>query len=205
MEQNGQVSKPVAARAASAARSLPVRWIAAVMDSRGVVVRVSRAAVVFCCGDGCGWLWASTALTCSMVAWAGWGEAVGLQVKHVDFERCRLSIERNLVEGGGRYEDKAPKSGKAQLVPFPRFIAQYLRVACKDKLGEASVFTHKHGGGYLKHPHSYNGWFVRALAASGIEKKITPHDLRHSAASFAWLRVRRCPWFRECWGISLRL
>ena len=47
------------------------------------------------------------------------------------------------------------------------------------------MFTHKHGGGYLKHPHSYNGWFVRALAAAGVEKKITPHDLRHSAASFA--------------------
>ncbi|WP_237221835.1 tyrosine-type recombinase/integrase [Rothia nasimurium] len=114
-----------------------------------------------------------------------WGEAVGLQVKHVDFERCRLSIERNLVEDGGRYEDKAPKSGKARLVPFPQFITPHLRAACKDKMGEASVFTHKHGGGYLKHPHSYNGWFVRALAAAGVEKKITPHDLRHSAASFA--------------------
>lgn len=114
-----------------------------------------------------------------------WGEAVGLQVKHVDFERCRLRIERNLVEDGGHYEDKAPKSGKARLVPFPRFLLPYLREACKDKLGEASVFTHRHGGGYLKHPHSYNGWFVRALSAAGIEKKLTPHDLRHSAASFA--------------------
>lgn len=49
--QTGQVSRRVEARAASAARSLSVRWIVAVMDSRGVLVRVCRAArreVVVC-------------------------------------------------------------------------------------------------------------------------------------------------------------
>ena len=75
--QTGQVSRRAAARAASAARSLSVSWIVVVMDSRGVVVRVSRAArrvaVVVCCGAGCGWVWANTALTCSRVAWAGRG------------------------------------------------------------------------------------------------------------------------------------
>src|ERR1700720_2422560 len=39
-------------------------------------------------------------------------------------------------------------------------------------------------GGYLKRPHTTDGWFIKAVAESGVPHT-TPHDLRHSAASLA--------------------
>lgn len=113
-----------------------------------------------------------------------WGEAAGLQVKHVNFERRRLSIERNLViVQGGQVDETTPKNGKARSVPFPAFLEPYLRQMCAAKLASAAVFTEADGG-VLKRPHSRDGWFVTAVRAAGLEH-LTPHDLRHSAASFA--------------------
>lgn len=113
-----------------------------------------------------------------------WGEAAGLQVKHVNFERRRLSIERNLVEvQGGKVDITTPKNGKSRSVPFPAFLEPHLREMCKAKLASASVFTEPDGG-TLKRPNSRRGWFVSAVRKAGLEH-LTPHDLRHSAASFA--------------------
>lgn len=113
-----------------------------------------------------------------------WGEAAGLQVKHVNFERRRLTIERNLVHvHGGRVDETTPKNGKARSVPFPAFLEPHLREMCRAKLASAAVFTEPDGA-VLKRPRSVDGWFNRAVKAAGLEH-LTPHDLRHSAASFA--------------------
>lgn len=113
-----------------------------------------------------------------------WGEAAGLQVKHVDLQRRRLRIERNLVElRNGTIDETTPKNGKPRTVPFPQFLEPYLQEATRNKLPNASVFTEPHGGS-LRRPNSRSGWFIAALAAADCPH-ITPHDLRHSAASFA--------------------
>lgn len=114
-----------------------------------------------------------------------WGEATGLQVQDVDFTAGVLRISRNLVELTPlNVQEGAPKSGKARLVPFPPFLTEHLRAACRGKIGAAAVFTEPDGS-RLKRPQSQSGWFIKAVAAAGIDKHITPHDLRHSAASFA--------------------
>ncbi|MEV7800930.1 site-specific integrase [Microbacterium foliorum] len=113
-----------------------------------------------------------------------WGEATGLQVKHVDLFRKRLQVERNLVnlKYGGVDETK-PKNGKARSVPFPAFLEPYLREATKNKLPNAHLFTEPDGG-MLRRPHTVTGWFDAAVREVGCQV-ITPHDLRHTAASFA--------------------
>jgi len=40
------------------------------------------------------------------------------------------------------------------------------------------------GGGHLKRSHSTSGWFIKAVAESGVPH-VTPHDLRHTSASLA--------------------
>ena len=59
--------------------------------------------------------------------------------------------------------------------------------ACEGKGRDGLIF----GGGvsHLKGPHSTNGWFVAAVkrsqALDNSFPTITPHDLRHTAASLA--------------------
>jgi hypothetical protein len=36
-----------------------------------------------------------------------------------------------------------------------------------------------------RRPHPTSGWFTKAVAKSGVVPRITPHDLRHAAASLA--------------------
>lgn len=115
-----------------------------------------------------------------------WGEATGLEVRHIDFSRSRISVEQNIVHlKTGGLEVTTPKSGRARSVPFPTFLAPYLKEACAMKLPTAPVFTEP-GGGLLARPHSQNGWWIKAKKEIGHEVQgLTLHDLRHSAASFA--------------------
>ena len=52
---------------------------------------------------------------------------------------------------------------------------------CEDK-GRADLLFGD--GEHLRRPHPESGWFAKAVAASGIPR-VTPHDLRHTAASLA--------------------
>lgn len=113
-----------------------------------------------------------------------WGEAAGLLVSAIDFKRRRLMIDRNVVElGPGQFDVTTPKSGRARSVPFPAFLTPYLKEACAMKLPTAPVFTGP-AGDQLRRPNSRAGWFTSARESAGLPR-FTPHDLRHSAASFA--------------------
>jgi integrase len=121
-----------------------------------------------------------------------WGEATGLRVKHLDMLRRRLMIEENAVQVGSVIEVGTPKNHKnhknhkKRTVPFPRFLGDYLARACEGKGREDLVFPGPDGH-YLRLARVYEdnmGWSGSAVTRTGIPR-ITPHDLRHSAASFA--------------------
>ncbi|MGK7221518.1 tyrosine-type recombinase/integrase [Kocuria flava] len=115
-----------------------------------------------------------------------WGEAVGLQVRDVDLERRRIKVERNAVELSGRIHEGTPKSHHRRAVPVPRFLATRLVEHVEGKEPADLVFPGPDGR-HLRsarvHAANYS-WFASALDAAGAPR-ITPHDLRHTAASFA--------------------
>ena len=113
-----------------------------------------------------------------------WGEAAGLRVKDLDMLRRRLMINQNAVEVGDAIIIGTPKSHERRSVPFPAFLSEPLAAACVGKGRDDVVFTGDRGG-YLKRSRTGKGWFWRAASAAGIEEAITPHDLRHTAASLA--------------------
>ncbi|MBG6218439.1 integrase [Arthrobacter sp. CAN_A6] len=115
-----------------------------------------------------------------------WGEAVGLKVKHLDMLKRRFRVEENAVEVGGKIEVGTPKNHKKRSVPFPRFLAEPLAVQCGGKGREDLVFPGENGG-YMRSTRvqeDRGGWFTGAVKRSKVPR-ITPHDLRHTAASFA--------------------
>lgn len=115
-----------------------------------------------------------------------WGEATGLRVKHLDMLRRRFLIEENAVQVGSVIEIGTPKNHKKRTAPFPRFLGEQLARQCEGKGREDLVFPGENGHHLrLARVHEDNmSWFAGAVKRSGVPR-ITPHDLRHSAASFA--------------------
>lgn len=115
-----------------------------------------------------------------------WGEAVGLRVQDLDAPRRRLNVEQNAVEVGGIFEVGTPKSHHRRSVPFPRFLSEPLAAACEGKGRDELLFPGPRGT-FLRQPrvHAENhSWFAAALARTELPR-VTAHDLRHTAASFA--------------------
>ena len=110
-----------------------------------------------------------------------WGEMAALRAKDIDIARRRLSVEQNAVEVGHKFIVGTPKSHERRTVPFPELLEAGLRQACKDKTPAALVFPAP--GGSFMHNNT-RGWFAGAVARSGVPR-LTPHDLRHTAASLA--------------------
>jgi integrase len=112
-----------------------------------------------------------------------WGEAIGLRVRHLDLLRKRINIVDNAVQVEQQIHVGTPKSHKSRVVPVPAFLVDELARVCEGKGRDDLVFAGR-GGDYLRRSVSSTGWFTRAVAKSGVPR-LTPHDLRHTAASLA--------------------
>jgi len=115
-----------------------------------------------------------------------WGEAIGLQVGDLNMLRRRIQVERNAVEVGTKIEIGTPKTGESRSVPFPAGLATALAWQCEGKTPTDLVFR-RDDGSHLRRTRgggSSRAWFARAIVASGLPP-LTPHDLRHTAASLA--------------------
>jgi integrase len=128
------------------------------------------------------------ALLVLLLAYTGlrWGEAIALRPRDVDFDRHRISIVRSATQVDGYVILGTPKSWERRSVPLPTIVGGPIRdaIACKSK--DSLIFERRHGG-FLGRPHHRENnpsWFAIALANAGLEY-MTPHDLRHTAASLA--------------------
>lgn len=121
-----------------------------------------------------------------------WGEATGLRVGDVDFDRSMLHVRHNTVWLDRGMVDTTPKSGEARDVVMPRVVSDALRPLCDGREDpDLRVFRDVRGGPLRRQSISGSrhngGWWVATLQRLGWprSKWPTPHDMRHTAASLA--------------------
>jgi integrase len=116
-----------------------------------------------------------------------WGEMAALRVQDFDMLRRRVNVSRSVTESGG-LAWSAPETWEWRSVPFPSVVCDELAALMVDKGRDDLVFTDERGG-VLRN----SNWRARVFrpavakcqAADDTFPSITPHDLRHTAASLA--------------------
>lgn len=113
-----------------------------------------------------------------------WGEATALQGKHVNRKAGRIRVDRSVTRVGAEFVFGTPKTGERREVPVPASIL----VAMPTTMPEALVWPVP-GTGELRRMQKATGWFAGAVkrcqAVDEHFPTVTPHDLRHTAASLA--------------------
>jgi integrase len=116
-----------------------------------------------------------------------WGEMAALRVQDFDMLRRRLNVSRSVTESGGLVWS-APKTWERRSVPFPAVLTDELAALMVGKGRDELVFTDLRGG-VLRNSNWRARVFEPAVRtcrkADDSFPAITPHDLRHTAASLA--------------------
>lgn len=116
-----------------------------------------------------------------------WGEMAALRVQDFDMLRRRVNVSRSVTECGG-LRWSTPKTWERRSVPFPAVIADELALLMVGKSRDDLVFTDMRGG-VLRNSNwrarVFGPGVAKCQAADETFPSITPHDLRHTAASLA--------------------
>jgi integrase len=111
------------------------------------------------------------------------GECVALHVADVDLLRRRLKVTRSMSEINGKLIWSTPKTHQSRDVQIGRFLADLLAQEIATKGPQDLLFSSPEG-----EPLRLSNWrrrvFDPAVAAIG-QTGLTPHDLRHTAATLA--------------------
>lgn len=111
------------------------------------------------------------------------GELSALRVRRLDLMRRRAEIVEAVAEVGGRAVFSTPKSHQVRSVPIPRFLVDELAQHVAGQNPDDFVFTSPRGG-LLRLQNFRHTVFDRAARTAALER-LTPHGLRHTAASLA--------------------
>ena len=111
------------------------------------------------------------------------GELSALRVRRLDLMRRRAEIVEAMAEVGGRAVFSTPKSHQVRSVPIPRFLVDELAQHVAGQNPDDFVFTSPRGG-LLRLQNFRHTVFDRAARTTGLDR-LTPHGLRHTAASLA--------------------
>lgn len=112
-----------------------------------------------------------------------WGELAALKVCRVDTMRRRITVAESVTEVEGRLTWGTPKTHQQRSVPIPRFLIDELDVLKSGKGPTDLLFTGARGG-VLRNHNFRRDVFNDAAVAVGLAG-LTPHELRHTAASLA--------------------
>lgn len=113
-----------------------------------------------------------------------WSELSGLRACDIDFKRGRLEVQHTIVEVDGYQIEGVPKDYEARSIPVPATILGELQQHVAGRKAKDPVFPSARGAGWLRSRSFRRGWFDAAAIAIG-ERGLTPHELRHTAASLA--------------------
>ena len=111
------------------------------------------------------------------------GELAALRARRVDLVRGRLQITESVTEVQGKLEFTSPKTHQTRSVPVPATLLRRLAVIVTRLGPDDLVFTAPEGGTLR-----LRNWRARVFdpARERVELgHLTPHDLRHTAASLA--------------------
>jgi integrase len=111
------------------------------------------------------------------------GEMAALRLGQLDLLRRRATISEAVAEVGGRIVFSTPKTHQSRTVPIPRFLVDELAALVVGKGSQDLVFTGVKGA-MLRLSHFLRAVFIPAVEATG-PTVLTPHGLRHNAASLA--------------------
>jgi integrase len=112
-----------------------------------------------------------------------WGEATALQVSRLDLMRRRLEVVRTAIDLGREITYGTPKTHQRREVPIPRSLVDELAVHAAGKRLEDQVFTSTKGAPLRN--HNFRTRVFAPAAVAICVPGLTPHDLRHTAASLA--------------------
>lgn len=111
------------------------------------------------------------------------GELAALKAGMVDLGRRRLRIEESVTEVNGALVWSEPKDHQRRTVPWPAFLDEEVHAAVAGKGSEELLFPSP-GGGALRVRNMRRDWFDGAVKSAKVGP-LTPHELRHTAASLA--------------------
>lgn len=112
-----------------------------------------------------------------------WGELAALKVADVDLLRRRISVRASVTEVGGRLTWGTPKNHQRRSVPVPRSLVDELATHVAGK-GQDDLVVTTPFGTVLRNNNFRRDVFDEAARVAGLEG-LTPHELRHTAASLA--------------------